>query len=135
MFVICPRGTSLANYVGLGAARKGIFFSQQLLVPGCKVYITDCCVPLSRLPELVEETAKDIAASGLVAPILGHSGDGNVGTSGTIRFASDSTLSLADPVCFLMPGQRLAVPDFFTVLRFCTAKISPMTMLKHLLDA
>lgn len=85
MFVICPRGTSLANYVGLGAARKGIFFSQQLLVPGCKVYITDCCVPLSRLPELVEETAKDIAASGLVAPILGHSGDGNVGKSDRMR--------------------------------------------------
>jgi D-lactate dehydrogenase (cytochrome) len=60
------------------AARKGLFFSQQLLVPGCKVYITDACVPLSKLPELVEETAKDIKASGFIAPILGHSGDGNV---------------------------------------------------------
>ena len=59
-------------------ARKGLFFSQQLLVPGCKVYITDAAVPLSRLPELVKETAKDIKASGFVAPIVGHSGDGNV---------------------------------------------------------
>lgn len=59
-------------------ARKGLFFSQQLLVPGCKVYITDACVPLSKLPELVEGCAQDIKASGFVAPILGHSGDGNV---------------------------------------------------------
>ena len=59
-------------------ARKGLFFSQQLLVPGCKVYITDAAVPLSRLPELVKETARDIKASGFVAPIVGHSGDGNV---------------------------------------------------------
>lgn len=59
-------------------ARKGLFFSQQLLVPDCKVYITDACVPLSKLPELVEGCAQDIKASGFVAPILGHSGDGNV---------------------------------------------------------
>lgn len=60
------------------ACRKGLLFSIQTLVPGCKVYITDAAVPLSRLPELVRETAKDIASSGFVAPIVGHSGDGNV---------------------------------------------------------
>lgn len=64
--------------ISTGAARKGIFFSQQLLLPGCKVYITDAAVPLSRLPELVDFAAKDIKDSGFIAPILGHSGDGNV---------------------------------------------------------
>lgn len=79
-------------------ARKGLFFSQQLLVPGCKVYITDACVPLSKLPELVEETAKDIEASGFIAPILGHSGDGNVSIFPLLEcsrargFLADSTL-------------------------------------------
>ena len=34
-------------------------------------------MPISRLAECVTETQKDIAASFLVAPILGHVGDGN----------------------------------------------------------
>ena len=34
-------------------------------------------VPVSKLPELVYETKKDAANSGLVAPIVGHVGDGN----------------------------------------------------------
>jgi D-lactate dehydrogenase (cytochrome) len=38
---------------------------------------TDVCVPISRLAECVTETQKDIAASNLVAPIVGHVGDGN----------------------------------------------------------
>jgi D-lactate dehydrogenase (cytochrome) len=35
------------------------------------------CVPISRLAECVEETKRDIEAMGLVAPIVGHVGDGN----------------------------------------------------------
>ena len=35
------------------------------------------CVPISRLAECVTETQRDIAAAGLVAPIVGHVGDGN----------------------------------------------------------
>jgi D-lactate dehydrogenase (cytochrome) len=38
---------------------------------------TDVCVPISRLAECVEETKRDIAATGLIAPIVGHVGDGN----------------------------------------------------------
>jgi D-lactate dehydrogenase (cytochrome) len=34
-------------------------------------------VPISRLAECVDETVKDIQASGLIAPIVGHVGDGN----------------------------------------------------------
>jgi D-lactate dehydrogenase (cytochrome) len=39
------------------------------------------CVPISRLAECVVETQKDIEASGLIAPIVGHVGDGNFHTS------------------------------------------------------
>ena len=35
------------------------------------------CVPISRLAECIAETRTDIDASGLVAPIVGHVGDGN----------------------------------------------------------
>ena len=38
---------------------------------------TDVCVPISRLAECVTETQRDIAASKLIAPIVGHVGDGN----------------------------------------------------------
>ena len=34
-------------------------------------------MPISRLAECVEETRRDIEASGLIAPIVGHVGDGN----------------------------------------------------------
>lgn len=39
--------------------------------------MTDVCVPISRLSECIEETQADIAASGVLAPIAGHVGDGN----------------------------------------------------------
>ncbi len=38
---------------------------------------TDVCVPISRLAECVTETQRDIAESKLMAPIVGHVGDGN----------------------------------------------------------
>ena len=38
---------------------------------------TDVCVPISRLAECITETQKDVAASFLPAPIVGHVGDGN----------------------------------------------------------
>ena len=38
---------------------------------------TDVCVPISRLAECVTETQRDIEASRLLAPIVGHVGDGN----------------------------------------------------------
>ena len=41
------------------------------------LWATDVCVPISRLAECILETQKDIVASDLYAPIVGHVGDGN----------------------------------------------------------
>ena len=38
---------------------------------------TDVCVPISRLAECVLETKADIKQTGIIAPIVGHVGDGN----------------------------------------------------------
>lgn len=44
--------------------------------PDAKVWTTDVCVPISRFPECVAATQRDIEASSLQAPIVGHAGDG-----------------------------------------------------------
>ncbi len=47
------------------------------LRPGGKGLATDVCVPISRLAECISATQADVIASGLIAPIVGHVGDGN----------------------------------------------------------
>ncbi|KAB2580962.1 FAD-linked oxidase [Lasiodiplodia theobromae] len=44
---------------------------------GDKVWTTDVAVPISRLPQIIEETKADIDKSGLIGAIVGHVGDGN----------------------------------------------------------
>lgn len=41
------------------------------------VWTTDVAVPISRLPDIIEETKEDITKSGLLGGICGHVGDGN----------------------------------------------------------
>ncbi|KAL8747528.1 MAG: hypothetical protein Q9190_000616 [Brigantiaea leucoxantha] len=41
------------------------------------VWTTDVAVPISRLPDIIEETKDDITKSGLLGTMVGHVGDGN----------------------------------------------------------
>ena len=61
----------------LWQARHHVFWGCKSYRPGAGVAVSDVCVPISRLAECVTETKKDIERSGLVAPIVGHVGDGN----------------------------------------------------------
>jgi len=61
----------------LWKARHDFHWASLKLRPGKKALTTDVCVPISRLAECIVETEADIAESGLVAPIVGHVGDGN----------------------------------------------------------
>ena len=61
----------------LWKARHDAYWSSLTLRPGAKGLSTDVCVPISRLAECIADTEADIAATGLVAPIVGHVGDGN----------------------------------------------------------
>jgi D-lactate dehydrogenase (cytochrome) len=61
----------------LWRARHGAYEAGRALRPGSQGFTTDACVPISRLAETIAETKKDLDASGLVAPIVGHVGDGN----------------------------------------------------------
>ncbi|KAI0085452.1 FAD-linked oxidase-like protein [Irpex rosettiformis] len=57
---------------------------------GARVWTTDVCVPVSKLPELVYETKKDLKEHGLKSTIVGHVGDGNF--HALILFNSDDEL-------------------------------------------
>ena len=61
----------------LWEARHHAALSNIALRPGAQIVATDVCVPISRLAECLTETQADIAASRLLAPIVGHVGDGN----------------------------------------------------------
>ncbi len=58
-------------------ARHDAYWAALALRPGHQGIATDAIVPLSRLVEAILGAKEDIAASGLVAPIVGHVGDGN----------------------------------------------------------
>jgi len=61
----------------LWQARHDAYWAAQGLRPGADLIATDVCVPISALAACVAETKKDIERLGLVAPIVGHVGDGN----------------------------------------------------------
>jgi D-lactate dehydrogenase (cytochrome) len=61
----------------LWQARHDGYFAARHMRPGTTAFATDVCVPISRLAECVNANQRDIAELKLVAPILGHVGDGN----------------------------------------------------------
>ncbi len=72
--------TKAEDRTKLWQARHDAYWAAKALRPGFESVATDVCVPISRLAECVEETKRDIEASGLIAPIAGHVGDGNFHT-------------------------------------------------------
>ena len=61
----------------LWSARHDAYYAALSLAPGKKAFTTDICVPISKLANCILETKKDIQNSSIIAPIVGHVGDGN----------------------------------------------------------
>jgi D-lactate dehydrogenase (cytochrome) len=61
----------------LWQARHDAYYAALAMRPGSRGWTTDACVPISRLADCIVETKRDIAASHLVAALVGHVGDGN----------------------------------------------------------
>lgn len=83
----------------LWEARHNAYWAATTLRPGAKGISTDVCVPISRLAECVAETKADIEASGLIAPIVGHVGDGNFHCLPLIDMSSEA--EIADAKAFI----------------------------------
>lgn len=61
----------------LWQARHSAYYAGKALRQGSDGIVTDCCVPISALAETISRTKQLISASGLIAPLVGHVGDGN----------------------------------------------------------
>lgn len=61
----------------LWQARHDGYYAALALRPGAKGWPTDVCVPISRLADCILETKADLAESKMLAPLVGHVGDGN----------------------------------------------------------
>lgn len=80
----------------LWQARHNVYHSVMAWRPGAKAFATDACVPISRLAECVRETQKDIEELKLIAPIVGHVGDGNFHVSPLIMMDDADEIARAD---------------------------------------
>lgn len=71
------RATTTEARNALWKARHDAYWAARSLKPGKESFATDACVPLSALAATIEACVERADALGLVAPIVGHVGDGN----------------------------------------------------------
>ena len=93
----------------LWQARHDAYWAAFTLRPGARTFATDVCVPISRLAECVTETQKDIAASGLICPILGHVGDGNFHCAPLIDMENPAEIKAAEAFMNRLVERALAM--------------------------
>ncbi|KAJ7212952.1 FAD-linked oxidase-like protein [Mycena pura] len=96
-----------ADAEAMWSDRKNALHIGLALAPGAKGWTTDVCVPVSKLPELVYETKKDIAAAGLPSMLVGHAGDGNF--HALLLYASDAELAVAQVIADRLVKRALAL--------------------------
>ena len=100
----CVFSTLAEERTKLWQARHDFFWASLALRPGAKAFATDVCVPISRLADCVEETRADIEATGLVATLVGHVGDGNFHVSPLVDMNDADEIERAEAF-----GKRLAL--------------------------
>ncbi len=61
----------------LWEARHKVYFAGLAMRPGARSWTTDVCVPVSELARCIRDTRADLTTHGLLAPLVGHVGDGN----------------------------------------------------------
>jgi len=131
----------------LWQARHDAYWAGRALRPGANAIATDVCVPISRLAECVVATQRDIADSGLVAPILGHVGDGNFHLTLLVDKADRDELGRAKDFCERLVERALAMEGTCTgehgvgqgkmkylAAEYGTAALAAMWAVKRALD-
>jgi D-lactate dehydrogenase (cytochrome) len=93
----------------LWQARHDAYWAGRGLRPGAQAVATDVCVPISRLAECVTATQREIADLRLVAPILGHVGDGNFHLTLLVDMADPAEVKAAKILCERLVERALAM--------------------------
>ncbi len=87
--------------------RHNAYYAALALRKGATALTTDICVPISRLAEAIEETRRDIDASPLVGPIVGHVGDGNFHTLLLVEPGNEREMRIAGELSARMAERAL----------------------------
>jgi D-lactate dehydrogenase (cytochrome) len=69
--------TATEERTALWTARHNAYWAARAWQPGFESFATDACVPISQLAETIAVCKAHAERIGLVAPIVGHVGDGN----------------------------------------------------------
>src|SRR5260370_10637622 len=93
----------------LWRARHEAYYAGLALRPGSRGFVTDVCVPISNLARCIAETKADIAETDLIAPILGHVGDGNFHVSFFIDPARNDEVEQAQAINRRMVARAIAM--------------------------
>ena len=91
----------------LWKARHNFAYSLKHLRPNSRIFVTDVCVPISNLAEMVLETEKELAEAGMIAPLIGHVGDGNFHASLMIEEGNEAEMQLAKDLAHSMNRRAL----------------------------
>lgn len=83
--------------------RHEAYYAAKSLRPGVEGLTTDVCVPISALAHAIGEAKRIIAECGLVAPLVGHVGDGNFHLITLLEPGNDTEKAAATEM-----GHRLA---------------------------
>lgn len=93
----------------LWQARHDSYWAARGLRPSADAIVTDACVPISRLAECVEETREDIESNNLLAPIVGHVGDGNFHTLVLVDSDNEEELQQAKAFAGRLSARAIAM--------------------------
>jgi D-lactate dehydrogenase (cytochrome) len=93
----------------LWQARHDAYWAARGLRTGAQAIATDVCVPISRLADCLVATQADIAASRLLAPILGHVGDGNFHLTLLVDLDDRDEVKRAEGLCQRLVERSLAM--------------------------
>jgi D-lactate dehydrogenase (cytochrome) len=98
----------------LWRARHDAYPAILRLRPGARAIVTDVCVPIPALARAIDETRADIAAAGLLGPILGHVGDGNFHAILLVDPASEGEIAQARRLADRMARRALRLGGTIT---------------------
>lgn len=131
----------------LWAARHNVYFAALQLRPGARSIVTDVCVPISRLADCVNGTIDDLRMSGMVAPVVGHVGDGNFHVQMLVGGADPDEIQRAEALNARLVARALAMDGTctgehgiglhkqgFLVDELGAASVNVMRQLKQALD-